>query len=93
MRAQSLNRGTFSGPYKAYMSESGVGVQAHLPAERIDLTRQVALGRPANGAIAGHMADALEVECRDSDPAAHARRGKRGLAPRMAGANYKNVEL
>src|SRR5207249_1608227 len=72
VRAESLNRRSFAGSNVADVSEGGVGVEAHLPAQRVDLPCKVSLGRASDGAVAGHVPNAVQVERGDSDSAAHA---------------------
>ncbi len=42
------------------MGQRLIGVAPHLAAERIDLTRQMPLCRPPNGAVTRQMPDAIQ---------------------------------
>jgi hypothetical protein len=52
----------------------------HLAAERVDLPDQVALGDPADGRVARHVGDGLEVAGQDQRARAQAGGGERRLA-------------
>ncbi len=45
----------------AELDHRGIDELAHLAAQRVDLAHEVSLGNPADGGIAGHLADAVEV--------------------------------
>ena len=53
--AQGLHGGAFARVQHADVGQRPVGVDAHLPAERVHLAHQMALGRAADRAVAGHQ--------------------------------------
>jgi hypothetical protein len=63
----------------------------HLAAQRVDLLDQVPLGHAADGGVAGHGRDGLDLPREDQRGQAHARGGERGLAPGVAGAHDDHV--
>ena len=63
----------------------------HLAAKRVDLLHEVPLGQAADGRVAGHERDAVEVHGEHERGAAHARGSQRGLAPGMARADHDDV--
>ncbi len=69
-----------------------VGVASHLAAERVDLADQVTLRGAADGRVARHLADRVEVHGEQQRAASHARGGQRGLASRVTGADYDDVK-
>lgn len=69
-----------------------VGIAAHLAAEGVDFADEVALGRAADGGVAGHLGDGAEAGAQEGGAAAHARGGEGRLATRVAGADNDDVE-
>ena len=69
-----------------------VGDPAHQAVQRVDLAHEMALAEPADGRIAGHLADGGEAVGDQRRARAHARRGGRGLAAGMAAADDDDVE-
>ena len=65
---------------------------AHQPIERIDLAHQMALAEPADGRIAGHLADGGKPVRDERRAPSHARRRCRRLAASMAAADHDDVE-
>ncbi len=74
------------------LDAGGVGDAAHEAVERIDLAHQMALAEPADGRVAGHLADGREGVGDEGRSGAHARgRGGR-LAPGVAAAHHDHIE-
>ncbi len=69
-----------------------VGDAAHQPVEGIDLAHQMALAEPADGRVAGHLADGREAVGDERRPGAQARGRGRGLAAGMAAADDDDIE-
>ena len=69
-----------------------VGRPAHHPVEGVDLPDQMALAQPADGRIAGHLADGRRVMGDQQRPRAHARRRRRRLAAGMTAADDNDVK-
>ena len=53
--------GPFARIEHAELNARGVGVQPHHAAQRIDLPNHLALRLPADGRIAGHLPDGIEI--------------------------------
>ena len=70
-----------------------VGHPAHQAVQGIDLAHQMALAEPADGRIAGHLADGREGMRDERGARAHARRRRRRLAAGVAAAHYDHIEL
>ncbi len=81
----------FRGIQHAPLDAGGVRVQAHHPAEGIDFPDHVALGKPANRRIAGHLRDRVEVLGQHGHLAAEPGGRHGGLHPGMAGANHNHI--
>ena len=64
----------------------------HQPVESIDLPYQMALAQAADGGVAAHLADGLELLGQQQGAGAGACRGSRGLAAGMAAADHDDVE-
>ena len=65
----------------------------HDAAECIDLARQVSLANAADGRVAAHLADRLEILRQQQRARAHARGRRRGLRARVAAADDDDVEF
>ena len=76
---------------QAELDADGVGDFAHDAAERVDLPHQVTLGDAADGRVAGHLRDQVEIHGDHRGPEAHAGAGPGGLAPGVAGADHDDV--
>src|SRR5208283_3404383 len=66
---------------------------AHYPAQGVDFADQVSFSDAANGGVARHLRDQIDVEGIESRLEARAGGGHRGLAPGMAGADHYHVEM
>ena len=84
-----------AGPRRVEQTEldaDGIGYFAHDAAERIDLADQVALGDAADGRVAGHLGDEVQIHGDHGGAAAHAGGGAGGFAPGVSGADDDDVE-
>ena len=88
----ALHRRTLGAVEQAELDAGRVGDPPHQPVQRIDLAHQVPLAEPADGRIAGHLADGGEPVRDERRARAHARRRSRRLAARMAAADNDDVE-
>ena len=59
LRAQALHRRPLAHVEHAHLQRRLVGIDAHLPAQRVYLAHQVPLGGAADGGVAGHEGDAV----------------------------------
>ena len=83
LRAQRLHGWPLGGIEQAHLNEGAVGRAAHLAAERVDLAHEMTLGRPADGWIARHQGDTIEVHRQQEGASSHTRRRQRSLAAGM----------
>ena len=81
----------FAAVEHAVLDAGRVGRPPHLAAQRIDLTHKVALGRAADGRVAGHVADRVQIDGKAQGTQPQARAGQRGLDARVPRANDGNV--
>ena len=65
---------------------------AHDAVQRVDLAHQMALAEPADGRVAGHLADGVELVGDQQRPRPSPRRRRRRLAARMAAADHDDIE-
>ena len=79
------------GVQQAELDADGVGDLAHDAAEGVDFADEVSLGDAADGGIAGHLRDEIDVQGEERGAQAHAGGGHRGLASGMAGADHDYV--
>ena len=91
LRAAGANGRPFARVQKSKLDSGLVGRQAHLAAEGVDLADQVALADTADGRVAGHLADVIEVEREHQRARAHPGRGERGFDSGVAGADDDDV--
>ena len=75
------------------LDAAGVGNLAHDAAERVDLAHQVALGHAADGGVAAHLRDQVEIQREQGRAQAHPRGGGGGLAARVSPAYDQHIEL
>ena len=89
--AQRVHRRTLAGVEHAALDEHVVDGAAHLAAQRVQLPHQMALRRAADGGIAGHHRQRIQVQRDQQRAVAHARAGQRGLAARVPRADDHRV--
>src|SRR5271170_1271496 len=80
--------GTARSVKQAELDADGVGDLAHDSAERVDFADEMALGDAADGGVAGHLRDEVEVEREERRAQAHARRSDGGFAAGVSRADY-----
>ncbi len=69
-----------------------VGHDAHHAAEGVNLADELAFRQPADGRVAGHLGDGVEVDRQEQRLRAQASGGVGRLAARMARADHNHVE-
>jgi hypothetical protein len=74
------------------LDAGGVRHPAHDAVESVDLADEVALPEPANGRVATHLADGLELVGQQQRARAQTRSGRSRLAASVAAANDDDVE-
>ncbi len=89
--AGGAHRRTFPGVEDAELDAGCVDVLSHLAAEGVDLLHQVTLGQAADGRVAGHQGNGVQVDGEKERRAPHARRGERRLAAGMPGPHHDHV--
>ena len=90
--ARPLDGGALGAVQHAELDAGPIGDAAHQPVQRIDLADQMALAEPADGRVAGHLADGLELVGDQRRACAHARGGGGRLAAGMSAANYNDIK-
>ncbi len=70
-----------------------IGEKAHQASESIYLPDEMALGQAADGRIAGHLGDGLEVDGHERGPEAHGARCRGRFAAGMPGSDHDDVEI
>ena len=78
---------------QAELNANRVGDLAHDAAESVHFPHEMAFGDAADGRVAGHLRDQVEVQGEKRRAQSHARRGHGGFATRMAGADNDYVVL
>ncbi len=90
--ARALDRWALGAVQEPELDAGGIGHTAHEAVERIDLAHQVALAEPADGGVAGHLADGREGMGDEGRAGAHAGSRGRGLAAGMAATHHDHIE-
>ena len=91
LRARRPDGRAAAGVEQAELNADRIGHLAHDAAQRVDLAHQVALGDSADGGVAGHLRDQVEVHRDHGGPQTHAGAGARGFAAGMSGADDDDV--
>ena len=91
--ARGPDGGAAGGVEQAELDADGVGDFAHDAAEGVDFADQMAFGDAADGGIAGHLRDQVDIERVEGGLQAHAGGGHGGFASGVAGADDHHVEL
>ena len=81
-----------AGVEHAGLDERVVDGAAHFAAERVDLADEMPLARAADGGIAGHEGDGIQIEREQQGIKPHARAGQRRLAARVPRADDGNIK-
>ena len=87
------DRGAARGIEKAELDADGVGDLAHDAAKGVDFADEVSFGDTADGRVAGHLGDQVDVEGVEGGSKSHARRGHGSFASGVTGAHDNNIEL
>ena len=66
LRARRPDGGAARGVEQAELDADGVGDLAHDSAERVDFAHQMALGDAADGGVAGHLRDEVEISVKSA---------------------------
>ncbi len=90
--ARALHGRALGAVEQAELDAGGIRHPPHQAIQRIDLAHQMALAEPADGRIAGHLADGGEPVRHQRRARAHAGRGSRSLAAGMAAADDDDVK-
>src|SRR5271154_1999586 len=85
--------GATRGVEQAELDAYGVGYLAHDAAQGVDFADEMALGDAADGRVAGHLRDEVEVERKQSSAQAHTGCGHGRLAAGMSGSDYEYIVL
>jgi len=78
---------------EAELDADGIGDFAHDAAESVDFADQVTLGNAADGRVAAHLSDQVEVHGDERGLEAHARGSHCGFAAGVACADYGDIVL
>jgi hypothetical protein len=70
-----------------------IGDLTHDAAQRIYFSHQVALGDAADGGVARHLCDQIEIEAEQCGAQSHPRSSHGGFATGMSGTHHDNVVL
>ena len=92
LRAQGVDGRALARVEHAGLDERVVDGAAHLAAQRVDFTHQMAFARAADGGIAGHERDRVEIEREQQRMQAHARARQRRFAARVTGADDDDIK-
>jgi hypothetical protein len=91
--AGGLDAGALAGVQHAELDAGGVRVPAHDAAEGVDLPDDMPFGQTADGGVAGHLGDGVEVLGENGRLAAEPSGGHGGLHPGVAGAADDDIVM
>jgi hypothetical protein len=86
-----LDAGALAGVQHAELDAGGVGVPAHDPAEGVDLPHDMPFGQTADGGVAGHLGDGVEILGEDGRLATEPCGGHGSLHPGVTGSADDDV--
>ena len=75
----------------AKLQARGVNIARHFTAQRVNFAHHVAFCYAANGRVARHLRDGVEIHGQQQRFTSHARRGQRGFCTCMSAANNNDV--
>ncbi len=91
--AGGAHRRPFAGIEGAELDARMVGGTGHDAAQGVDLLHQVALADAADGGVAAHLPQGLDVMGQQQGTRTQARRGQCGLGPGVAAADHDDIEI
>ncbi len=91
LRSWRPDRWSARGIQQAKLDADSVGHLAHDSAQRVHLAHEMPLGDAANGGIARHLRDEIEVKRIQRSLQAHARRSHGGFATGMTRTYHHNI--
>jgi hypothetical protein len=86
-----VHRCPFSAVEQAELDSRAIDRLAHQSTEGIDLSDDLTLGNPADGRVATHLSDRIEVPCKECDACAEPSGRSSSLGPGMPGADNDHV--
>ena len=92
LSAQGVDGGALARVQHAHLDQGIVGSEAHLAAHGVQFANEMALAGAADGRVAGHHADAVQVQREQGRLKAHPRGGQGRLAAAVARADHHAVE-
>ena len=91
--AGGAHRGSFGAVQNAKLNACCICGQGHDAAQRIDLFHQMPFADPADGRVATHLPQGLDVVAEQQGAATHARAGQRRFGARVSAANHNHIKL
>ncbi len=91
LSARRPNGGSAAGVEQPELDAHRVGHFPHHPTQRVDFAHQVTLGNAADGGVAGHLRDQVQVHGDDGRLQTHSRGGAGGFTPGVTGADDNDV--
>ena len=90
---RALHRAALAAVEHAIVDRGGVGGAAHQPVKGINLAHKMPLAQTADGRVATHGADGVQVERDERHACAHAGGNSGGLYAGMAAADHDDVKM
>ena len=75
LRAEGVDSGALAKVQHPVLDARAVGGLCHFPAQRVKLPHQMALARAADGGVAGHVADGVQIDREHDRLQSHPRTG------------------
>ena len=92
LRARRLHGGALRLVEQPKLDSGQIGVYRHLAAQGVDFTHDLPLRLPADGGVARHLRDRIEIPRKQQGARPRSRGGERRLATGMAGTTNNHIE-
>lgn len=89
--ARRAGAGAFAGIEHAPLDGGGIGIERHGSAEGVDFANHVTLGETANGGVAAHLSDGVEILRKHGDRATESGGSKGSFDSGVAGTDDEHV--
>ena len=91
LRAEGVDSGALAKVQHPVLDARAVGGLCHFPAQRVKLPHQMALARAADGGVAGHIADGVQIDREHDRLQPHPRTGQPCLDPGVSRADHGDI--
>ena len=91
--AKGMYGGSFAAVEHPILNAAGIGGFCHLSAERIEFTHQMPFAGAADGRVAGHIADGIQIDGKNNGAKTEPCGSQRRFNSGMTGADHGNIKF